>query len=116
MQARRERKRDSAQPQERAQRSKKMSTTREQAERARKAFLKLSTTTDRTAILKKLSPAIEQHASAILEANKKDLAEAKGKIAEPLYKRLILSDSKFRAVIEGIRQIAQMEDPLGRLL
>ena len=95
---------------------KNMSTTREQAERARKAFLKLSTTTDRTAILKDLSPAIEQHASAILEANKKDLAEAKGKIAEPLYKRLILSDSKFRAVIEGIRQIAQMEDPLGRLL
>jgi glutamate-5-semialdehyde dehydrogenase len=93
-----------------------MTTTREQAERARKAFLKLSTTVDRTAVLKELATAIEQNAPFILEANKKDLSEAKGHIAEPLYKRLMLSDSKFRAVIEGIRQIAQMEDPLGKVL
>jgi len=64
-------------------------STREQAERARKAFLKLSTTTDRTAILKDLAPAIAQNASTILDANQRDLAEAKGKIGEPLYKRLI---------------------------
>ena len=71
---------------------------------------------DRTAVLKELATAIEQNAPFILEANKRDLSEAKGNIAEPLYKRLILNDSKFRAVIDGIRQIAQMEDPLGRVL
>ena len=71
---------------------------------------------DRTAVLKELATAIEQNAPFILEANKRDLSEAKGNITEPLYKRLILSDSKFRAVIDGIRQIAQMEDPLGRVL
>jgi glutamate-5-semialdehyde dehydrogenase len=66
--------------------------------------------------LRELPSAIEQNAAAILEANKKDLAEAKGTVAEPLYKRLILSDSKFRSLINGIRQIAEMEDPLGRVL
>lgn len=93
-----------------------MSSTRQQAEQARKAFLKLSTTADRTAILTGVASALEQNAAAIFEANKKDLAEAKGSIAEPLYKRLILNESKLRDVVAGIRQLAQMDDPLGRVL
>jgi glutamate-5-semialdehyde dehydrogenase len=91
-------------------------TTREQAERARKAFLKLSTTADRTAILKEIAAALERDAPAIFEANKNDLAEAKGSISEPLYKRLILDQSKLRDVVDGIRHLAHMEDPLGRVL
>jgi glutamate-5-semialdehyde dehydrogenase len=93
-----------------------MSTTRQQAEQARKAFLKLSTTADRTAILTGVASALEQNAEAIFEANKKDLAEAKGSISEPLYKRLILNESKLRDVVAGIRQLAQMDDPIGRVL
>ena len=93
-----------------------MSTTRQQAEQARKAFLKLSTTADRTAILTDIASAIEQNAAAIFEANKEDLTEARGSITEPLYKRLILDDSKLRDVVAGIRQLANMEDPLGRVL
>src|SRR5688572_30209987 len=93
-----------------------MSTTRQQAEQARKAFLKLSTTADRTAILKDVATALEQNAAPIFEANEKDLKEAKGSIAEPLYKRLILNESKLRDVVTGIRQLAQMDDPLGRVL
>jgi glutamate-5-semialdehyde dehydrogenase len=93
-----------------------MSTTRQQAEQARKAFLKLSTTADRTTILTGVASALEQNAEAIFEANKKDLAEAKGSISEPLYKRLILNESKLRDVVAGIRQLAQMDDPIGRVL
>ncbi len=93
-----------------------MSTTRQQAEQARKAFLKLSTTADRTAILNEVAAALEQNSAAIFEANKKDLSEAKGSITEPLYKRLILNESKLRDVVLGIRQLAQMNDPLGRVL
>jgi glutamate-5-semialdehyde dehydrogenase len=91
-------------------------TTRQQAERARKAFLKLSTTADRTAILTEIAAALEKNVPAIFEANKKDLAEAKGSISEPLYKRLILDESKLRDVVEGIRFLARMEDPLERVL
>jgi glutamate-5-semialdehyde dehydrogenase len=93
-----------------------MQETRQQAERARKAFLKLSTTADRTAILEQIAERFRQDAPAIFEANKKDLAEAKGSIAEPLYKRLVLNEAKLRDVVNGIDQIAQMEDPVGRVL
>ena len=93
-----------------------MSTTRQQAEQARKAFLKLSTMADRTAILNDVVSALDQNSAAIFDANKKDLAEAKGAIAEPLYKRLILDESKLRDVVAGVRQLAEMEDPLGRVL
>jgi glutamate-5-semialdehyde dehydrogenase len=93
-----------------------MQETRQQAERARKAFLKLSTTADRTAILKEIAESFRQNAAAIFEANKKDLAAARGSIAEPLYKRLVLNEAKLRDVINGIEQIAKMEDPVGQVL
>ncbi|PYS55994.1 MAG: glutamate-5-semialdehyde dehydrogenase [Acidobacteria bacterium] len=93
-----------------------MNETRQQAERARKAFLKLSTSVDRTAILNDAAAAIRENAKAIFAANEKDLAEAKGSLAEPLYKRLILNDSKLRDVVDGMTQIAKMDDPLGRVL
>src|SRR5437773_2947804 len=90
-----------------------MNETRQQAERARKAFLKLSTSVDRTAILKEVAAALRQSARAIFEANEKDLAEAKAAgIAEPLYKRLVLNEPKLRDVVNGIDQIAAMEDPV----
>jgi glutamate-5-semialdehyde dehydrogenase len=93
-----------------------MSEIRQQAERARTAFLKLSTCVDRTAILNQVAAALRDNTSAILEANEKDLAQAKGTIAEPLYKRLVLNETKLRDLIAGIVQIANMEDPLGRIL
>ena len=93
-----------------------MNETRHQAERAREAFLNLSTTVDRTAVLREAAEALRKNAPSIFESNAKDLAEAKGKIAEPLYKRLVLNDAKLRDVIDGIEQIAKMDDPVGRVL
>src|SRR5215831_5321168 len=94
-----------------------MNETRQQAERARIAFLKLAAGHDRTAILKDIAAALHESASPIFEANKKDLAEAKAAgIAEPLYKRLVLNESKLRDVITGIEQIAAMDDPVGRVM
>jgi glutamate-5-semialdehyde dehydrogenase len=94
-----------------------MNETRQQAERARKAFLKLAAGMDRTAILKDLATALRENAASIFEANQKDLAEAKAaNIAEPLYKRLVLNEPKLRDVIIGIEQIAAMEDPVGRVV
>src|SRR5215510_3092713 len=94
-----------------------MNETRQQAERARQAFLKLSTTVDRTAVLREIAGALRQDAAAIFAANEKDLAAAKAAgIAEPLYKRLVLNEPKLRDVITGIEQIAAMEDPLGRVI
>jgi glutamate-5-semialdehyde dehydrogenase len=94
-----------------------MNETRQQAERARKAFLKLAAGVDRTAILRDLATALRENAASIFEANQKDLAEAKAAgIAEPLYKRLVFNEPKLRDVITGIEQIAAMEDPVGRVV
>lgn len=93
-----------------------MSNVRQQAERARKAFLKLSTASDRTAILNDVASALRDKTAAIFEANQKDLAAARGTIPEPLYKRLVFNESKLRDVLDGIAQVARMEDPVGRVL
>ena len=94
-----------------------MTQIRQQAEQARKAFLKLSTSVDRTRILKQVASALLQNAPVIFEANQNDLAAAKASgIAEPLYKRLALNESKLRDVIAGIEQIADMPDPVGRMV
>ena len=94
-----------------------MSETRQQAERARSAYLKLAAGLDRTAILKDIAAELRENAASIFEANQKDLAEAKAsRTAEPLYKRLVLNEPKLRDVITGIEQIAAMEDPVGRVV
>src|SRR5215510_5357499 len=94
-----------------------MSETRQQAERARSNYLKLAAGMDRTAILKESAAALQENAASIFESNQKDLAEAKASgIAEPLYKRLVLNETKLRDVISGIEQIAAMEDPVGRVV
>ena len=94
-----------------------MNETRQQAERARKAFLKLSTSVDRTAILNEIAAALRTNAAKIFDANKKDLETAKtAGIAEPLHKRLVFNDAKLRDVVSGIEQIAKMPDPVGRVV
>src|SRR5262245_50295450 len=94
-----------------------MNEIRQQAERARKAFLKLSTSVNRTAILKDVAAELQRNAQAIFAANAKDLAEAKaGNVAEPLYKRLVFDAPKLDVVVSGIEQIAEMEDPVGRVV
>src|SRR5215468_11480278 len=94
-----------------------MTETRQQAERARKAFLKLSTGVDRTAVLNEIASALRSGAAGIFAANHRDLDSAKASgIAEPLYKRLVFNESKLRDVISGIEQIAEMDDPVGRVV
>ena len=94
-----------------------MNETRQQAERARQAFLKLAASADRTAILKDIAVALRQNAESIFGANEKDLTEAKAAgISPPLIKRLLMNEPKLRDVVAGIEQIAAMEDPVGRVV
>jgi len=92
-----------------------MSETRQQAERAKQAYFKLQTM-DRTAILRDLAKALRTCADVVFTANKKDLEAAKDTLSKPLYKRLVLDEPKLRDVIDGIEQIAAMEDQVGRVM
>jgi glutamate-5-semialdehyde dehydrogenase len=93
-----------------------MSETRDQAVRARRAFLKLSTGVDRAQVLRDAAAAMRAAAAPVLSANAADLAAAEGSIPPPMLKRLVLNESKLAAVIDGIEQIAAMEDPVGRVV
>ena len=93
-----------------------MIETRQQAERAREAFYRISTTADRTAILSEMAAALDSRAAEIFAANEKDLAAAEGTLAKPLFKRLGFDAAKLADVTNGIRQIAAMEDPVGRVI
>jgi glutamate-5-semialdehyde dehydrogenase len=92
-----------------------MSDTRQQAQRAKAAYFRLQTM-DRTAILHDLAEALRAHSADIFTANAQDLAAAKDTLSKPLYKRLVLDEPKLRDVIDGIEQIAAMDDPVGRVL
>src|SRR5262245_34761477 len=92
-----------------------MSETRKQAECARQAYFKLATA-DRSQVLKDMARAIRDHSSEIFTANKKDLEAARGEIAPPLYKRLVINDAKLRDLVDGIEQLAGAQDPVGRVL
>ena len=52
----------------------------------------------------------------ILAENKKDLERAKGQISDVMLDRLALSRDSIEAMAEGIRQVAQLPDPVGRVL
>ena len=52
----------------------------------------------------------------ILTENKKDLERAKGQISDVMLDRLALSRDRIEAMAEGIRQVALLPDPVGRVL
>ena len=54
--------------------------------------------------------------AAILEANAQDLETAKGTVSDVMLDRLSLSPARIAAMAEGIRQVAALPDPVGRVL
>ncbi len=71
--------------------------------------------------LEAMAHALEKNKAFIFEANRKDLnaAEAmieKNEMSNALYDRLKLSDAKFKDMVSGIRDVAKLEDPVGKTL
>ncbi|KAJ3296543.1 hypothetical protein HDU79_006379 [Rhizoclosmatium sp. JEL0117] len=93
-------------------------TTEALAHAARGAALKLATATgdDRTAALRRIHAALKQNADRIKAENKKDLDNAaKNNLSKQLIRRLDLSGTdKFDAMLQGVLDIAEMEDPVGK--
>lgn len=88
------------------------------AQKAKLASSKIAALKDekRSKALCEYALEIEKNQEKILEANKKDLANAKAQsISKPLLDRLKLDESKLNSVITGINQIAKMPDPLGKI-
>ena len=91
-------------------------TVQEQAERARTAALTLSSATRATkdAALIAMADALAKSETAILEANERDVtqAEANG-TSGALIDRLRLTADRIAGMVEGLRDLASLPDPVG---
>ncbi len=60
--------------------------------------------------------ALFYNAEKILAANRADMERAKGKLSEAMLDRLLLTKERLIAMSNGVRAVAALEDPVGRVL
>jgi len=66
--------------------------------------------------LERAAERLEAAREGILEANQRDLEEARKKrIDAPLLQRLELGDGKWEDMLAGLRDVANLQDPVGRI-
>ena len=73
-------------------------------------------TAQKNLALEKIAEAVDESRETILAANAKDLELARSNnLADALYDRLELNDARVDGMISGLRQVAQLADPVGQL-
>ena len=88
----------------------------EMALRARAAASGLGalTTQEKNSALLKIAEQLEKDEKAILEANEKDIVSARAAgIAPAMIDRLSLGNGRFAGMVEGVRYVASLPDPVG---
>ena len=58
---------------------------------------------------------LEKRRKEIIDANLKDLENAKGKISDQMFKRLGLGEKKFEQLLKGVSSVEALKDPVGRV-
>lgn len=88
------------------------------AKQAKNASLEMAelTTEVKNKALLKIADALEENKSQIFEANKIDLEQAKDSVSPSVFNRLKLDENKMRDMIQGIRDVVKLEDPIGKTL
>ncbi len=87
-----------------------------QAARRAKSAMALADTEKKNAALRSMAGALTAHAAAILEANAADMEAAKETIGEVMLDRLRLTEDRIAGMAEGVRQVADLPDPVGQVL
>ena len=89
------------------------------AVRARAAAGELAklSTAEKNAALEAIAVALEKNAAEIRAANAADVAKAKENgLSAAMVDRLTLTDARFRSMVDGVRHIATLPDPVGGTL
>ncbi|MDR5793879.1 MULTISPECIES: glutamate-5-semialdehyde dehydrogenase [unclassified Caballeronia] len=85
------------------------------ARKASRAMARASTAAKNAALIK-VADAIEREREALKEANARDLARAREKGHDAAFiDRLTLSDKALNTMVEGLRQVAALADPIGEI-
>jgi glutamate-5-semialdehyde dehydrogenase len=91
----------------------------ELALKARAASRSLSTATgdQRSQALREIADEIDRTSDFILAANAEDMARAKSENMHPqMQDRLLLTADRIKGISSGVRQVAALENPLGRVI
>lgn len=85
----------------------------QRATAAAQALAQLSTTT-KNQVLRAMADALEEKTSDILAANQEDLADTTG-LEDKFIDRLTLTADRLAGIADGVRQVANLPDPLGNI-
>ena len=86
------------------------------AAQAAKMEIAQLTTDQKNAALLAMAQALLDNTDAILEANKQDMDAAKGTVSDVMLDRLQLTEARIAGMADGIRQVAELPDPVGKVL
>ncbi|MDD6979906.1 MAG: glutamate-5-semialdehyde dehydrogenase [Firmicutes bacterium] len=85
------------------------------ARSARTALASAGTETKNRALLL-MAEALENSTEPILAANGEDMDDQRGIISDVMLDRLALSEDRIKGMADGIRQVAALPDPVGKVL
>lgn len=93
-------------------------TTFEILEKANKVKSDLAAlnTQEKNDILISMADYLEKGTKYILEENEKDLNDAKGTVSDVMLDRLMLNEDRIKDMAKGIRDVVNLDDPVGNLL
>ena len=86
------------------------------AAKAAKIEVSQLTTQQKNAALNAMADALLQYESEILTANALDLEAAKGTVSDVMLDRLQLTPSRIAGMAQGIREVAELPNPVGAVL
>jgi len=71
-------------------------------------------TRKKNAILQAMADALEERRDAIQDANRRDVEDGReAGLSSALLDRLLLSDKRLQSMIKGVREVADLKDPVG---
>ena len=80
-------------------------------------FMSQVTTEQKNNALNAIADALEKNVDKIIAANKIDLTEGKENgLNDGLLDRLMLSDERIKGIADGVRQVALLDDPCGKII
>ena len=86
------------------------------AAKAAKLEVSRLTPIEKNRALEAMADALIAQQEAILQANLEDLERAKGTVSDVMLDRLRLTPDRIMGMAKGIREVAQLPDPVGRVL
>lgn len=95
-----------------------MTALQTQAQAAKAASYRLSTagTAQKNAALEAIAQALEAHVEEILAANRQDLDSARASGMRPaMLDRLSLDEARIAGIVDGVRQVIALPDPIGKV-